>query len=134
VSQLNNLGCKVEFKKKIAKIYVTDGKLIGKGDQTRSNLFYLDIEDATCLVVKIDDVWLWHKRLCHVNFDNLVSISNMMKVRGLPKLKKPANNIMCKQCQLGKMTKSIFKSKNHTSKVKLQIVHTDLCGTIDVKS
>ena len=34
------------------------GKLIGKGDQTRSNLFYLEIEDATCLVVKFDDVWL----------------------------------------------------------------------------
>ena len=51
MSQLNNLGCKVEFENKIAKIYDTDGKLIGKGDQTRGNLFYLDIEDATCLVV-----------------------------------------------------------------------------------
>lgn len=35
VSQLNNLGCKVEFGNKIAKIYDTDGKMIGKGDQTR---------------------------------------------------------------------------------------------------
>ena len=93
MSQLNKLGCKVEFENKIAKIYVIDGKLIGKGDQTRSNLFYLDIEDATCLVVELDDAWLWHKRLCHVNFDNLVSISNMKKVNGLPKLKKPDNII-----------------------------------------
>ena len=66
VSQLNNLGYKVELENKIAKIYDTNGKLIGKGDQTRSNLFYLDIEDATYLVVKFDDVLLWHKRLCHV--------------------------------------------------------------------
>ena len=58
VSQLNNLGCKVEFENKIAKIYDTDGKIIGKGDQTRGNLFYLDIEDATCLLVKFDFVWL----------------------------------------------------------------------------
>ena len=79
------------------------------------NLFYLDIEDATYLLVKFDNVWLWHKRLCHVNFDNLVSISNIRKIRGFPKLKKP-NNIMCKQCQLGKMTKSSLKSKNYTSK------------------
>ena len=43
VSQLNKLGCKVEFKNKNAKIYYTNGKLIGRGDQTRSNLFYLDI-------------------------------------------------------------------------------------------
>ena len=32
VSQLNNLGCKVEFENKTTKIYDTDGKQIGKGD------------------------------------------------------------------------------------------------------
>ena len=88
MSQLSNVGCKVEFGNKISIIYDTNGNLIGKGDQTRSNLFYLDIEDSTCLIVKFDDVWLWHKRLCYVNFDNLISISNIKKVRGLPKLKK----------------------------------------------
>ena len=87
VSQLSNVGCKVEFGNKTAKIYETNGNLIGKGDQTRSNLFYLDIEDATCLV-KFDDEWLWNTRLYHVNFDNLISINDMKKVRGLPKLKK----------------------------------------------
>ena len=72
VSQLKNLRYKVEFENNIAKIYDTNGKLIGKGDQTRSNLFYLDIDDATCLVAKLDDTWLWHKRLFHVNLDNLI--------------------------------------------------------------
>ena len=90
----------MEFENKTTKIYDTNGNLIGKGDQTRSNFFYLDIEDATYLVVKLDDVWLWNKRPCHVNFDNLINIRKMKKVRGLPKLKKP-DNIMCKQCQLG---------------------------------
>ena len=95
VSKLNSSGYKVEFENKIAKIYDTNGKLMGKGNQTRGNLFYLDIDDATCLVVEVDDVWLCHKRLCHVNFDNLVSINNMRRVRGLPKLKK-SDNIICK--------------------------------------
>ena len=84
VSQLGNVGYKVEFGKKTTKIYDTNANLIGKGEQTRSNLFYLDMKDATCLVVRLDDVWLWHKRLCHVNFDNLISINNKKKVRGLP--------------------------------------------------
>ena len=108
-------------------------KLIRKGDQTRDDLFYLDMDDATCLVVEFDDFWVWHKRLCHVNFDNLVSISNMSRVRGFSKLKKP-DNIICKQCQLSKMKKSSFKSKTHTSKGILEIVHIDLCGPIDVQS
>ena len=32
------------------------------------------------------------------------------------------------------MTKSSFKSKTHTSKGILEIVHTNLCGQIDVQS
>ena len=56
----------------------------------------------------------------------------MRRVIGLPKLKKP-DNIICKQCQLGKMTKSSFKSKTHTSKGILEIFHIDLCGLINVK-
>ena len=39
---------------------------------------------------------------------------------------------MCKQFQLGKMTKSSFKSKTYTSKEVLELVHTDLCGPIEV--
>ena len=31
------------------------------------------------------------------------------------------------------MTKSSFKSKNYTSKEILEIVHTDLCGPIDMQ-
>ena len=74
-----------------------------------------------------EDIWLWHKRLCHVNFDNMMKISRRRNVRGLPTMTKP-DNIMCKNCQKGKMTKSSFKSKTHTSTAILEIVHTDLCG------
>ena len=69
----------------------------------------------------------------YVKFDNPISIRNMKKVRGLPKLKKP-KNMICKQCQLGKMTRSSSKRKTYTSKEILEIVHTDLCGPIDVQS
>ena len=58
VSQVNSLGCKVEFENKITKINDTNGKLIGKGDQTRGYLFYLDMNDATYLIIEFDDVWL----------------------------------------------------------------------------
>ena len=67
------------------------------------------MEDDAYFFVRFDDEWL-----CHVNFDNLISISKMKKDRGLAKLKN-ADNTMCKQCQLGKMTKSSFKRKTYTS-------------------
>ena len=57
----------------------------------------------------------------------------MRKIRGFTKLKK-LDNIIHKQCKLGKMTKSSFRSKTHTSKGILEIVHTDLCVPIEVQS
>ena len=43
-------------------------------------------------------------------------------------------NAMCKQCQLGKMTKSSFKRKKYSFDDILEFVHTDLCGPIGVQS
>ena len=89
----------MEFNHRKARICDVKGELIGSGDKTRGNLFYLDMTSETCLMVKFDDVWLWNKKQCHVKLDNFVNISKIKKIRGLPKLKK-LENVICKQCQL----------------------------------
>ena len=86
---------RVEFHNKKAKIHDGDGKLIGTREKKRGNLFYLDLSEETCLFTKQENVLLWHKILCHVQFENLVNISKMNKVRGFPKLKNP-DNALCK--------------------------------------
>ena len=48
--------CKVEFNHKRDLIYNAKGKFIGSGDHTRGNLFYLDVIDEKCLVVKFYDI------------------------------------------------------------------------------
>ena len=48
----------MEFNQKKTMIYDAKGEFIGSGDQTRGNLFYLDMTSETCLMVKFDDVWL----------------------------------------------------------------------------
>ena len=60
-------------------------------------------------------------------------IIKFKKVRGIPNLKKPDVGL-CKNCQIGKMGKTSFKSKNYQSEDILEIVHIDLCGTIGVES
>lgn len=50
------------------------------------------------------------RSLCHVKFNNLVRISKMTSVRGLPRLRNP-DKVMCKKCRMGQMKKSSFKSK-----------------------
>lgn len=63
----------------------------------------------------------------------MVSISKIERVRGLPRLRKP-DKVMCKQYQMGKMTKSSFKRKTYSFDDILELVHTDLCGPIRVQS
>jgi hypothetical protein len=77
VAQLVILGYQLEFQNRKTKIYDATGELIGSGDQIRGNLFYLDLSEDTCLLAQFKDIWLCNKRLYHVNFDNLVSISKM---------------------------------------------------------
>ena len=48
--------------------------------------------------------WLWHRRFCHINFDNIVKVSNTFVVRDLPKITKPTN-IIFKECILAKLKK-----------------------------
>ena len=81
----------------------------------------------------IDDNWLWHRRLGHINFDNLVKISKLGAVRNLPKIIKPSNPI-CKHCQVGKQERASFKTKEYSSSKPLELVHTDLCGPMRIKS
>ena len=55
----------------------------------------------SCLVAKIDNIWLWHRRFCHINFDDIVKASKTFVVRDFPKIAKPTN-IDCKECILAK--------------------------------
>ena len=112
VVQLINNGFKVEFMDGKARLLDRKGKLIGSGKQTKGNLFYLELGDCSCFIAQVEESWLWHKILCHVNFDNMVMIRKFKKVRGIPNLKKPDIGL-CKNCQIGKMGKTSFKSKNY---------------------
>ena len=68
-----------------------------------------------------------------MNFDNMVKISKLKKVRGIPSLKK-LDVGLCKNYQIYKMGKTSFKRKNYQFEDVLEIVHTDLCGPIGVQS
>ena len=44
-----------------------------------------------------DESWLWHRRMGHINFDNLVKINKKGAVREMPTTIKPSN-VVCKHC------------------------------------
>jgi hypothetical protein len=65
--------------------------------------------------------------LRHTNFDNLVKISTKQVVRDMPKITKPSS-IVYKQCQHGKQSRVIFKTKEYATSKPLELVHIDLRG------
>ena len=129
VSQVCEKGCEVVFTSKDCKIKaLSSQQLIAKGIRTENNVYVLKEEKEECHLRKYDESWLWHRRLGHLNFDHIIKLKNNGAVKYLPKISKPYDSVY-KPCQIGKLTRTQFKSKNFPSTEKpLQLVHMDLCG------
>ena len=89
------------------------GKLVGTAVKNPSNVYILENEEQ-CYMIQIDESLLWHRRMGHMNFDNLVKISQKGDVRNIPKIIKPPNQV-CRHCLHGKQTRTSFKVKEHTT-------------------
>lgn len=57
--------------------------------------------DDLCLALNYDDLWIWHKRFCHINFVYIKKLTKNNLLRGLPKINFKVKNL-CDACQLGK--------------------------------
>jgi hypothetical protein len=129
VSQMCDKGCEVVFKSKDCKIKsVNSGQVVAKGIRIENSIYVLNENREECHLRKHDERWLWHRRLGHLNFDHLIKLKNLEVVKDLLRISKP-QDLMCKPCQVGKITRTHFKSKRFNSTEKpLQLVHMDLCG------
>jgi hypothetical protein len=54
-----------------------------------------------CNKATIDDSELWHQRLGHLNFTDMLKIASKEIVKDLPKMEKTGKGV-CGPCQLGK--------------------------------
>jgi hypothetical protein len=115
VCQMCERGCEVVFTSKYCKIKsVNSTQVVAKGISTYNNVYVLQEDREECHLRKHDETWLWHRILGHINFDHLIKLKNIEAVKDLPRKSKPQDSV-CKPCQVGKLTKTQFKSKSHTS-------------------
>jgi hypothetical protein len=90
-------------------------------------------EEEKCFLSKQDESWLWHRRLGHLIFDNLIKSNKKEAVRDMPKVIKPSDSVY-KHCQIGKQIRASLKKKEHSTTKPLEIIHIDLCGPTRTKS
>nr|GEW35159.1 integrase, catalytic region, zinc finger, CCHC-type, peptidase aspartic, catalytic [Tanacetum cinerariifolium] len=140
VGQFCDADLKVAFRKSTCFVKDLQGNDLLVGNR-ESDLYTISLQESTsstplCLMAKASptQVWLWHRRLFHLNFDYINLLSKKDIVIGLPKLKYVKDQL-CSSCELSKAKRSSFKSKVvPSSKGRLNLIHIDLCGPMRVAS
>ena len=75
-----------------------------------------------------NNVYLWHLRLCHINHDRIRRLVN----NGLLNELEDDSLHSCESCLDRKMTKRPFMGKSYRAKEPLELIHLNLCGSINV--
>jgi hypothetical protein len=102
-------------------------RLVEKASRTPSNVYILnEVKEEKCCMGQVDEIWLWHRRMGLINFDNLIKLNKKQAVRDMLKISKLIDTI-CKPCQQGKQTRVSFKTKEYSTSNPLELVHTYLC-------
>jgi hypothetical protein len=77
VIKMCDQGHKVTFDSQKCEIRKNGSrKLIATAARNSSNIYVLsEIGNEKCCLGKEDESWLWHRRMGHIHFDNLVKVS-----------------------------------------------------------
>ncbi|GKA23602.1 retrotransposon protein, putative, ty1-copia subclass [Tanacetum coccineum] len=76
----------------------------------------------------LDSTYLWHCRLAHINKKRI----KQLQQDGLLKSTDDESFDKCESCLSGKMTKKHFPHSNERANDLLGIIHTDVCGHLDM--
>jgi hypothetical protein len=108
---------------------IENARVIG----TREGRLYrlLERNDEALVHDEVNPSELWHRRYAHLNYQALPFLEKM--VEGIPELQSTHEGI-CRGCALGKNVKKPFSSSNNRSKEILDLIHSDVCGLMPVKS
>ena len=132
VPAMTLMGAQVSFDKEKC-IVSKDGKEFEIGKLAKGMLYTVEnIEYANATSESSD---IWHERFGHLNSHYISKLVKDQMVNGMKcDVTKEAQK-ECKGCSLGKMHKLSFpKTSKHRAEDVYEIVHSDLCGPMQVKS
>ncbi|KAL8147581.1 hypothetical protein AgCh_005049 [Apium graveolens] len=141
VSQICDRGYHVDFFEEHCEVLsISTGKVVLKGYR-HGNIYEARLStnsngSAICLLSRasIEESWNWHKRLSHLNFNNINELVKKDLVRRLPK-SVFAPDGLCDSCQKAKQRKSSFRNKTESSILEpYHLLHVDLFGPVNVMS
>lgn len=138
VGQLIEHGYAVHFEGKTCAILdkMEPNHVMARIPMEKNRNFPLTFKYAENMAMKaqvMDESWLWHLRLGHLNFQSLKVLHNKNMVHGLSKIEEMQH--VCEGCALGKHHRQPFpKGVAWRAKQPLELVHTDVCGPMSTIS
>jgi hypothetical protein len=135
VPRMEAKGSSVLFSNGNAKILDSFGTVKAVADK-KNGLYILNTTSKsyhTQVNTAQDDSMLWHERYGHLNFNYLKQLQIKNMVDGMSNVD-GKDDKYCEVCIKGKMTKVMKTNKPRTPKDALEVVHTDVCGPMQVKT
>ncbi|CAK9833203.1 Retrovirus-related Pol polyprotein from transposon TNT 1-94 [Anthophora retusa] len=133
VSSITRNGYTVTFYKEYAIVTRRDGSVAMRA--TMKNGLYIVNENSPgyAAISKIhnNNLTKWHNRLGHINFDDLKRMKGMVEELDI---NMDGPNEKCEICDKCKIHRLPFKSSNTREKRVLALIHSDICGPIQVTS
>jgi len=91
------------------------------------------MSDFKCLnAIVNNESWLCHLLFGHLNFQSLENLSKRNLVNGLPHIHHLDQ--LCEACIFGKNHRIPFVNEPWCAKFPLELVHADVCGSINISS
>lgn len=133
ISQIVSRGNSVIFDKNGCKILDSNGEIMETAS-LESGMYKLDnvenIERCNS-AVQSGKAEVWHRRLGHLNLQSLIDLKNGM-VHGISFDRNFIGD--CEECVKGKAHRKSFPHSKNVSTSLLELIHTDLCGPMEVQS
>lgn len=142
VGKICDKDLKVIFEKKKATIIDQDGNTILGVDRANNGLYCLEAKTLeSCANVtwneekssKLRSTITWHRKMGHLNFKDLLRCAREEIIKGL-KVDQNFAEYNCETCAKGKMSKKALPRKSERKTDMLDIVHTDICGSMRMES
>lgn len=131
VSQLIKNNNQVSFSENSCSVYNKDGQLVAQAVLT-NGVYKLMMPDNVLAACAVSSE-LWHRRLGHVNSQYLNQMTSAVEGIKLSE-KGDTSKSSCSVCCQGKQSRLPFTHVGTRSTEKLALVHTDICGPMEVMS
>jgi transposase InsO family protein len=136
IGQLQQNDVTVIFKNDDCKVFHEEKGLLFTSHMSANRMYMIRAAVITpryLQVTKEECTHLWHNRYGHLSIKGLNTLVKKQMVKGLPDLEDISEK--CSDCLVGKQHRDVIpKQAMWRATMKLELIHSDICGPINPKS